>query len=569
MFNLDPSQEKAVLTMNCPVMVIAGPGSGKTRTLTYRIKHLLHAGVSPNHILALTFTNKASDEMKKRLENLSSSSQKLPFIGTIHSFALKTLNESLGSEINLIDEFEQLTIIKELKLKVKIPLSAKKLSRLINLDKIGKEKIPNDINSFYQEYNSYLQENNLFDYADLLLKLADLLKKDAQLTKTLQTKYHHVLVDEYQDINDIQDEIIRTLAKPQNNLFVIGDADQAIYGFRGADLNIFLGFENYFPSVKQIQLGTNYRSTKSIVNAASSLIEHNKKRIPNRLSSKNNKESFIQIIKCRSEQDEARFIAKKIEDMLGGISFTYKDSNSSQDGEENEEYNFSDFVILYRTNDFPKQIEEALIKQGIPRQCIGNKTFWQQEEIRDSISLIKSSDISNNHVNEKAAILIEKELNKKYKEDTDALSNLCRCIEIIRNTEATAIQDLLSQLKLRFRETYIDKRASCVTLMTLHQSKGLEFKVVFIAGVEEGLIPLLKNQDLDALEEERRLFYVGMTRAMNHLYLTHAYQRMIWGKRVNQKPSRFIKDIGDENIRKIKSQHHKKKQMKEQMKLFK
>jgi len=417
----------------------------------------------------------------------------------------------------------------------------------------------------------------------LLVKFLDLIKANREIRKTYQKRFRHVLVDEYQDINEIQNQIIIDMAHPQNNLFVIGDADQSIYAFRGADMNIFFKFGIEFTDAQILSLKKNYRSASSILNSAQNLIKNNKRRLPVNISCVKKEDFPVQIVKCGDQKDEAKFIASEVEKAIGGTTHLHIDSGMQIT--DLEEFQFNDFAVLYRNNSFAKFIEPEFLHKGIPYQVIGRNNLWQRREVRDilgvlkmfilkdkpsSLNLIKSKIDLENFRKEslvKVRKIVEKSgIKKDYKKNAEALDNIEKIVSMIEDMEYSSLEEVLSRLSLISRETYIDERANCVKMMTLHQAKGLEFSHVFIAGVEEGLIPFIKEKIEKELEEERRLFYVGMTRAKYRLYLTYARKRLIWGRKEKRVSSRFLEEIGDEYIQEKEFARRLKK--KEQMKFF-
>lgn len=599
MSDLDSVQKQAVNIKEGPALVCAGPGSGKTKTLTCRILNLLKNEVSPKSILAITFTNKAAGEMKERIKQLIDEDRQkkaydldprafnLQFIGTIHALCLEILKEENKAPLVIIDDQDRLEIIKRLRTKHKFKLPTKEISRSLNNFKCNKiKKLSPELEDFLEIYDKELRNNKSLDYDDLLLEVLRLLKQDQKIQNKYQQRFKYILVDEYQDINSIQNEIIKTLARPQNNLFVIGDADQSIYSFRGAKVELFLRFEDEFPDAKILKLKKNYRSTPSIVKASLSLIQHNKKRLPLDLFCVNKIDSPVHIVKCGNERDEAKFIVSKIEKIIGGTALLHIDSGILEENEDQEEYQFSDFAVLYRKNSFAKYLEQEFLHKGIPYQVIGTNNLWLSQEIRKIMSLLKHLVAGNSNLGKEMQkevlnpdrleelkskniqdIIERSGVKNDYKDNQQALENLGRFEDIVAELEYSSIRALLAKLALLSRETYIDKRANCVKLMTIHQAKGLEFYTVFISGVEEGFVPLVKEEyGKDELEEERRLFYVGMTRAKKQLYLTYTKSRLIWGRRKQQAPSRFLKEIDREIIDTKEFTPRRKK--KDQMKLL-
>ncbi|MBN2016377.1 ATP-dependent helicase [Candidatus Dojkabacteria bacterium] len=586
---LDRQQRIAVETIHGPVLVCAGPGSGKTRTLVERVLHLLRKGVKPSNILILAFTNKAAKEIKDRLEQkvqseLSLTIQVTPY--TIHSLCLKILKKEVDKPFLILDEHDQLNVIQFLKKKLKAKgFKQKILSLISNYKNQSFTQLPQESKTLYKEYQKYLNKNNLYDYDDILIKTLELLENKELIRKKYQEMYKYILVDEYQDINEVQNKLIKLLALPQNNTFVIGDADQSIYSFRGANFKLFLEFNQEFKDAKTIKLRTNYRSTPSIANASLSLILHNKDRLSNNYRCFTEIDFPVFVCKCGNEKDEAKLVSDEIEKIIGGTTLLHMDSDVAEQNENNE-YQFNDFAVLYRKNSFAKYLEQEFLHKGIPYQIIGINSFWNLPEIRDVISVIKYLVHKNNFVSkflnppnidldqiknitDGGQIDVEEfveasGLKTHYRDDKEALENLSTLIDLLEEYKCKNLEELSSRIALQSRETYIDERANCVKLLTFHQAKGLEFANVFIAGCEEGNTPLLKH---DAnIEEERRLFYVGMTRAKSRLYLSYTQNRLIWGKRQKQKPSRFLKEINQEYVH--KKEFIKRRKKKEQTTLF-
>lgn len=604
--DLDQFQKQAVYIQEGPILVCAGPGSGKTKILVERILYLLKQGIKSQNILAVTFTNKAASEMRERIANLVTVNRKqetvkdsniksirskdyvpqLPFIGTIHSLCLDILKKESEKSFLVIDDQDQLEIVKRLRTKLKF--STKETLSMLNNFKCKKtNKLPKGLEELYKNYQKYLKDSNLLDFEDVLLEVLNLFNKNDKIRRKYRQQFRYLLVDEYQDINDVQNEIIKVLAEPQNNLFVIGDADQSIYSFRGADVRMFLEFQKEFPDAQAIKLEKNYRSTPAIVRSSLSLIEHNKERIPIKIASVLEEERPLKIVKCANSQDEAKYIVSEIEKIIGGTALLHIDCGILDQKEDASEYEFSDFAVLYRKNSFVRYLEDEFLHRGVPYQIVGTDSFWELEEIRDILNLLKYYATGNTTFAKNLTKKIGKHLTRLdakctyeikdilerssildvYEDDAEAISNIEKLISIVQEQKYTTWEELVSKLSLTSRETYIDKRASCVKLTTLHQAKGLEFENVFIAGVEEGFIPLVKNDNLDReLEEERRLFYVGMTRAKERLYLTYSLSRQIWGRKEKRKASRFLGEIDKNNIIEHEFIIHRKR--KDQMKLF-
>jgi len=632
--NLNERQREAVKIEEAPILVIAGAGSGKTKVLTHRIAYLIfQKKINPSNILAVTFTNKAAQEMKDRIEFISKdiSNRKIMkglWMGTFHSICARILRREidiLGYDKNFViyDKGDQLSMIRRC-IKA-LDLDSKKYSPNIISSIIDKAKNNledaelfeyNAMNYFkkiaakvYTQYQEGLFENNALDFNDLILLTVKIFKEKPEILENYQTKFRYILVDEYQDINFAQYQLVKLLSEKYNNLFVVGDPDQSIYKFRGADLNNILRFEQDFPHSKVIKLEQNYRSTKMILEGASNLIKHNRNRKEKELWTDKKGGEKIRCYEAVSALDEATFVSKEIMRLNKEESKTFKD-----------------FAILYRTNAQSRSFEEIFNKQGIPFRVVGGLRFYQRKEVKDilaylrfiydqkdeisflriinsnklgigKITLSKIEELARkNNLNfhqalkqglrvikisgdRKEAInkftsLID-ELNEKKKEikGSELLIELIRKInyydELKKEGEFKAqikienIKELILAVQ-EFEVNNEDKSLTAfleyvalitdidlykgeedvVTVMTLHSAKGLEFPVVFITGFEEGIFPHSRSLNSgEELEEERRLCYVGMTRAKERLYLTYAWRRNLNGNTLFNSVSRFISEI--------------------------
>ena len=514
---LNESQKQAVMADGGHLLIVAGPGTGKTLTIVRRIAYLVNQGVNPGNILAVTFTNRAAREMKERANALLGSKADSAFIGTFHLLGLNIVRQFTLDDFVICNRDEQRNILKEILkgTKTKAQEAAERISRIKNF----LEDADKEMNAIYEAYQSALSAKSALDFDDLILKPIHMFKDEAIL-RQYQDMFSHIIVDEYQDINPAQYRLLKLLAGDKANVCAVGDSDQAIYAFRGADIENFLNFEKDFKSAKTIALTENYRSTGAILNASGSMIKNNLKRIDKKLSSAKESGSPINIVSMPDERAEGEFIVKEIEERMGCTShynLYAKGANTACDGS----YSFSDFAVIFRTNAQAKAIEEAFMESGIPYQVIGRKNLRQRKEIEDTISYMKS--IIN------------------------------PSIEIGKEQEETLLTE----------DDFFDPKANAVTLMTLHMAKGLEFRVVFIAGVEEGLMPYTNNKDNVDIEEERRLFYVGMTRAKDELFLIHARNRLLYGQRLNQSPAPFLKEIPKELIKSTTIPDRPKKAKKE------
>ncbi len=503
---LNKEQTKIVLSHDHPLIVEAGPGTGKTRTLTEKIVHLISKqNISSSSILALTFTNKAANEMKQRIgKMLRGKNKHLVCTATFHSFCLMILKESSLFKSEIADNDTRESFIKQACKNTGIKPSKADLiiqKEKQNLNSFKNCLKTNHIHDIWKKYETLMAQDNLVDYEDLILLAVNLLRENNDILRQLQQRFTHIFVDEYQDINKAQYILIKLIADKGENLMVIGDPDQSIYGFRGSDNKYFKQFAKDFPSSKKITLTENYRSTQTILDASFQLITNNdksgtKQQIFSAFRENNagNQEKII-MMEAMTDKAEAVSVGKMIETLVGGISFLSIDSLETK---VEKEYSFSDFAILFRTKKQALVFEKIFEKANIPFQSVSKK----------------SSD--------------------------QTMDNL--------------------QIKMHDQD-FFESKAEKVSLMTIHASKGLEFPVVFVTGLEETLIPFsMDGTTIDDIEEEKRLFYVAMTRAEDILCLTHAKKRMIFGKTCDRKKSRFLQNIED-NLK-----HHQSNNFKKQIK---
>ncbi len=501
---LNDSQKQAVTTIDGPVLIVAGPGTGKTLTIVRRIAYLIQQGVRPGEILAVTFTNRAAREMRERIHALLGRDAGSMFIGTFHLLGLKMIKDSRPEDFVIYGRDEQIELLKSMMNGSvrKGQQMAENISRLKNFmadaDDVTKE--------MYEAYQSALKRNNAFDFDDLIRTPIDMLK-DADVTVKYRDKFKYVIVDEYQDINPAQYRLLKRLTGGNGNICAVGDSDQAIYAFRGADMENFLNFEKDFTGSKRITLSENYRSTGTILNAANHVIKNNKRRIDKAFKAVRIKGDHLAIISAPDERTEGEAIIREIEARMGGTSH-YRLMQGDCCGDFTDcSYRFSDFAVLYRTNTQVKALEEAFIESGIPYQVVGRRSSRQAKEIEETLAYLKS---------------------------------------FIRRDDAEPDPADEKEAKLLTAGDFFDPRADAVALMTMHMAKGLEFKVVFIAGVEDGLIPYTIRKDEADVEEERRLFYVGMTRAKDELFLLCSRSRFLYGQRLSPLPSPFLDEISGE-----------------------
>ncbi len=627
---LNPSQRDAVQATSGPVMVIAGAGSGKTRVLTYRIAYLLKLGVHPGKILALTFTNKAANEMKWRINMLVQSARAIPWMGTFHSVFARILRQEahiLGYDrsYSIYDTDDALALVRTIMNDLNISQQQFHPKAILNTISSAKNKLltPDQIaqNSrsifeektilVYTEYVKRLKQNNAMDFDDLITLPIALFQKNQDILEKWQLRFEYILVDEYQDTNHAQYRLLNLLAKKRKNICVVGDDAQSIYAFRGADIRNILDFERDYPDCSVYRLEQNYRSTKFILRAADSVIKNNHQRIPKTLWTNNGEGEPVHALECVNEKEEGVRVARLIQDEL---------HRSKRD--------FNHFVVLYRTNAQSRSIEDGLRKAGIPYTIVGGVEFYKRKEIKDVIAYLR---VIVNPVDDESLIrvinfpprgigdttisrlrviardrkvtlvdackqideiprvsriarqgihdlvsLIQKYRNLYEKEQMSA-SELARSfieetgILTLFKQESTPesisrwenVQELLSAITefceenpgknlSDFLETVsliadVDKwndSRNAVTLMTFHSAKGLEFSIVIMVGMEDGLFPLYNgNPDDDELEEERRLCYVGMTRAREQLYMTYTRYRYRFGDGYYPTPSRFLNEI--------------------------
>ncbi|HEO0549349.1 DNA helicase PcrA [Streptococcus agalactiae] len=637
---MNDKQAEAVQTTDGPLLIMAGAGSGKTRVLTHRIAYLIDEKyVNPWNILAITFTNKAAREMRERAIALNPATQDT-LIATFHSMCVRILRREadyIGYNRNftIVDPGEQRTlmkrIIKQLNLDTKKWNERSILGTISNakndlLDEIAYEKQAGDmytqvIAKCYKAYQEELRRSEAMDFDDLIMMTLRLFDQNKDVLAYYQQRYQYIHVDEYQDTNHAQYQLVKLLASRFKNICVVGDADQSIYGWRGADMQNILDFEKAYPQAKVVLLEENYRSTKKILQAANNVINHNKNRRPKKLWTQNDEGEQIVYHRANNEQEEAVFVASTIDNIV-----------------REQGKNFKDFAVLYRTNAQSRTIEEALLKSNIPYTMVGGTKFYSRKEIRDVIAYLNilantSDNISFERiVNEpKRGVgpgTLEKIRSFAYEQNMsllDASSNVMMSplkgkaaqavwdlanliltlrskldsltvTEITENLldktgylEALQVQNTLeSQARIENIEEFLSvtknfddnpeitvegetgldrlsrflndlaliadtddsaTETAEVTLMTLHAAKGLEFPVVFLIGMEEGVFPLSRAiEDADELEEERRLAYVGITRAEQILFLTNANTRTLFGKTSYNRPTRFIREIDDELI---------------------
>lgn len=626
---LNKEQYEAVTTVNGPLLVIAGAGSGKTRVLTHRIAYLIsEMGVKPWNVLAITFTNKAAKEMKERIEKiLGEDIAKDMWVGTFHSVCVRMLRreiERLGFDRNFLifDTTDSKTIIKEC---IKeLNLDDKLFGDKYLMGEISKAK--NDmidcvryenmyasdyrlskVSKVYSLYQEKLRKNNAVDFDDIINHTIKILKENEEVLAYYQDKFKYILVDEYQDTNKSQDMLINLLAKVNQNICVVGDDQQSIYKFRGADIANILNFEKNYSETKIIKLEQNYRSTQKILELANAVIKNNKGNVDKKLWTQNDEGSKPKFFQGSDEYDEANYVISQIKSL-----------------KREEYYSYSDFTILYRTNAQSRVFEEILMREGIPYRVIGGQKFYERKEIKDIIAYLRIVSNTNDNISLKRIINepkrgigkttleqveeiaaryeismfdVIKDIDKytttransalrdfanfvlKMKEETNSIEKLTskilkesgymQMLENEKTTEAegrienlgeflnvvidfenqnadNTLVDFLENLALVTDLDNVEESQENVLLMTLHTAKGLEFKNVFMVGMEDGLFPSYRSIGEDAeVEEERRLCYVGITRAKENLFLTCAKSRTIFGSTSYAMPSRFLSEVSE------------------------
>ena len=610
---LNDEQKKAVMHLNGPCLVLAGAGSGKTRVLTTRIAYLIDNGIPSYNILAITFTNKAAKEMKERVETLVPGNY--AFLGTFHSLGVRILRENskecgLESNFTILDSDDVLSLIKrimknkEIDPKELAPSYVRNRISFIKNENLSSREIDNLFNTvsekrvldIYQTYQELIHKNNSVDFDDLLVLPVELFKKYPEILDKYQEKFKYILVDEYQDTNEVQYQFNKLLASKYRNLFVVGDANQSIYGFRNANFRNILNFEKDYKDAYVVTLESNYRSTNNILECANCVIRNNKERKELNLKGTIGDGVKTQYITCENGKMEALTIIDEIKKLY------------------NQGYDYIDIGILYRTNGQSRLLEEVFLKENIPYNVVGAYYFYQRKEIKDLLSYLKLINNQNDDIalrrviNEPKRGIGEKAIENLSNEATrlgssmfDAISkgrelafkdlildmikaqdnlSLTEFIDYVidksgmkesltsekslendlrldnleefksvtasfeERTGSVNLSDFLEEISLVADISEHKEEKDAVTLMTIHSAKGLEFDCVFLCGMEEGIFPHQNSFGSDAeIEEERRLCYVGITRARKVLYLTNAHSRILYGREQVNPPSRFIKEI--------------------------
>ncbi|HVN97228.1 MAG TPA: ATP-dependent helicase [Syntrophorhabdaceae bacterium] len=568
---LNMAQREAVTASQGHLLVVAGPGAGKTLTIIRMIARLIHMGVSPDQIVAVTFTNRAAREMRERTETFLGTAAHGVFIGTLHMLGLKILRYHASSDFLIYARGEQEALIKKT-FDMSLPASRTMAERISKV-KNGIEKTDDEILGMVDRYDSALAQEHALDFDDLIVKPIALLT-ERSTSDICGGAFKYIIVDEYQDINPAEHRLIKLLSERGAWVHAIGDPDQAIYAFRGADVTNFLNFEEDFVNAKQIMFTDNYRSTATIVGASITVVRNNRRRIDRQINPLRETGSRIALMSLPDERAEGEFIVREIEARLGGTSHhSLRSTNPARDLGDGS-YGFADFAIMYRTNARAAAIEEAFNDSGIPYQVIGARLTDRKRSMTDIISRLKdyvarTDDRASGELIS-ATALVRKVLDEgPMIEGDDTGEYIKECAEFydMTHTGKTPV-NFVNELTLLTPPDDFDPRADAVTLMTMHMGKGLEFRTVFITGVEKGLLPYEMNGFCDDVEEERRLFYVGMTRAKDELFLTYARSRTIFGKKDVRSPSPFLNEIPEEYIDARIMPDRRKKQEGKQLELF-
>ena len=628
---LNPQQAEAVTAVEGPVLVLAGPGSGKTRVLTHRIAWLVReTGVPAHHLLSVTFTNKAAAEMRGRVEQLLGGRLAGLQIGTFHSICARLLRVEAGAGVlpygqnySIYDTDDQQRVVKGVLSELNVDTKRVQPGRVLNAISAAKNELitPDEFRSAdyfgeivrraYGQYQKRLVENNAMDFDDLLMNTALLLRDHDDVREKYQQRYEYVLVDEFQDTNQAQYQLVRILGRPQENVFVVGDEDQGIYAFRGADYRNVMQFRKDYPAAKVILLEQNYRSTQVVLDTARAIIDKNKHRTPKALFTDRSGGALVTVQEAYSEQEEGEWIARRIEELR----------RQRKDG-------YADFAVMYRTNAQSRALEEAFVRAGVPYRLVGGVGFYRRREVKDLIAYLKLINNPNDRevfkrvvnvpgrgIGEKSVAsfldwaqgqnlslaealeaaadgvalpvvgraakglvtfaqllrdlrfmaaqnllaafdeltartgyhIYLNEISDTAEQVTERQENVQALRGVIAEKKDLALDEFLADASLVAEIDQLDPSVDAVTLLTLHSAKGLEFPVVFITGVEDGLLPHSRTfSEPEEMAEERRLLYVGLTRARDELYLTYAFRRALYGDSTLSTPSRFFDDIPSE-----------------------
>lgn len=635
---LNEQQREAAQCVDGPVLIFAGAGSGKTRALTYRIAHMIQErGIDPRRILAVTFTNKAANEMKERIAQLVGEQARHVWAGTFHSICARILRADghligLPPEYSIFDDSDQAAIVKEVRARVDVTVSESDRVRdrsnadilwaisaakneLMTVDdyrRTAKGEFERLVARVYSGYQRELERNNAVDFDDLIMKTVQLLEEHEAVRRKYQERFHYVLVDEYQDINHAQFRFVELLAEGHGNLCVVGDDDQSIYGWRGANVGIILEFQEHFPQATVVKLERNYRSTAKIIECAFEVIRQNETRADKRLWTANPPGDNVVVYEAINEEEEADWVAETIDLQVRAGRARY-----------------GDYAVLYRVNAASRNFEQALAARQIPYQIVGGLRFFERSEIKDALAYLRAlhnpadnlslrriintptRGIGDSTIEEITRIserdsvslfeacryfiadedqrarartavgdfydmmlmlrgrietaplpdlvravventgLIDKLKESGKAEDAMRVENLREFVSVasafVRRQPDAGLQEFLEHIALISDIDEADELSGSVSLLTLHAAKGLEFPVVFMVAMEEGIFPHERSlDDKHEIEEERRLAYVGMTRAQKMLYLSHAFHRTVYGETRRQRPSRFLAHLPEE-----------------------
>lgn len=627
---LNPIQREAAAHFTGPILILAGAGSGKTRVLTYRVANLIAHGVPAHRILAVTFTNKAANEMRERIHRLVETDAKRCWLGTFHAVCARILRQDgepigLTRDFVVFDDGDQLALIRDILAELGIDGETYKPRQVLARISSAKEEMlrpaayearattgeERTIARIYHQYQGRLEKNHAADFDDLLLETVRLFDQCPEVLEYYQSRFQHVMIDEYQDINRVQYEFVKRLAAGHRNLCVVGDDDQSVYGWRGADIRFILAFEADYPDAKILKLEQNYRSTQLILDAAHHVVRRNRGRRDKRLWTQNPPGDPIVLYEAEDETSEARFAADRIEERVDGVRCRYQD-----------------FAVLYRTNAQSRVMEDVFRRRRIPYRIVGGVRFYDRKEVKDLLSYLRliqngaDSLALKRVVNSPPRSIGEKSLERleahaqvenltlfeamrqanrvdgltararaalleftrviamlasardglnvtgllqeliqqtgyrrvleeeRSLEAQERIANVDELVNVTREFDAQVGGGLplfLEQMALMSDVDTLKAGTDSVVLMTLHAAKGLEFPHVFLAGMEEDVFPHSRSRDSQSeLEEERRLCYVGITRAQHRLYLTYARRRMVFGQTRAQHPSRFLTEIPEE-----------------------
>ena len=591
---LDADQRRAVETVTGPLLVVAGPGSGKTRTLTHRIAHLVaHHAVPPSRCLAVTFTRRAAGEMRDRLRALLPEAWEQVPLHTFHSLGLSILQEhwnaaGLQRGFRVASEAERLQLLREA-LQVSERKARGRLSAISQAKRTGTSPTDRESGEAFEAYERAMEARNFCDFDDLVIRAADALESMPALRAQYRRRHPWVCIDEYQDVDEQQVRLVRQLVPPDGNICAIGDPDQAIYGFRGADVRFFSEFQRDFPGAEVVRLNRNYRSGRNIVTLSSQVIARSGS-APSSVPVVEEAPDLITIHEAPTEKAEAEFIVQSLERMLGGHSFFSIDSGRSPDG-EGHDLSFSDFAVLYRTEAQAAVLAEALQRSGLPFQQRSHRRLVEHPGVTALIDALRESPgvgpirerletacsgVERPPAERPEAARPGERYGRRGEQPAGETPDACELLEareLLRPLAGVCGDDLerfLSALSLDTEIDTWDPRADRISLLTLHAAKGLEFPVVFIAGCENGLLPLTWGKaERATLDEERRLFYVGVTRAKTKLHLCRAKKRLWRGKVRELPPSPYLADVEERLLERQRSRiPEKQKKTDNQMKLF-